>query len=272
MKRFWMAGLVALLLLQARPVAAASDVPADAIQAVKNFFRALYVDRGEAALAKCIVTPAESGRILKNFPPAKESLAKAVDIVSVNLPPFYQKDETILPPYATDIPTGSTATFSVYFNEVLTGLPMVKQADGWKVDERFLLGSREKGPLDSPEMVAKRFLLSIFQKDRKTLSSLITSSQPSDMDLLMKANDFPGGDLDVIIEGAEEMCMVRARPGEILVMPSRRALKVEETETHTAVIGLYGMITLPFELQKVNGTWKVVPEPYVLMLRGCNII
>lgn len=265
MKHF--VSVLLMLLALSLPASAADDV----LPVARDFLRAVYVTRSLPALQKVIVDPAAAAQLLHDVKVSPESSARLKQAVqqlrAASEPRYYWQGLDTDAAHATR--PGSRCMIDLDFSGSLVVLPMVRQSDGWKVDERFVLAATSEPKEDSPEMTARKFLFVLFQKDEKALTELITEPQ---MDVLNEGNDFPGGDLDQLLSLAQEMAVTRAREGELVRTPSGTLLTVHNTEDHVVVLGLYGAIVLPFEMVLRDGHWRVVPQPYVAMMRARGFI
>jgi hypothetical protein len=74
-----------------------------------------------------------------------------------------------------------------------------------------------------------------------------------------------------------EMPIVRARPGERVVLPSGEVAvgsdaAASEKDGSLLLIGLMGSTEVPFVMRRVGGAWKVVPQKYFELLRKTGTI
>lgn len=69
-----------------------------------------------------------------------------------------------------------------------------------------------------------------------------------------------------------EMPVVRARPGEAFTMPNGEIVRADAQADTLVVVGMYGMVELAFQLKRIDGQWKVVPQRYFELLRATGAI
>jgi hypothetical protein len=63
------------------------------------------------------------------------------------------------------------------------------------------------------------------------------------------------------------MPIVRARPGERVLLPSGEVAVGSVEGESLLLIGLMGPVEVPFLMRRNAGAWKIVPQKYFEMLR-----
>jgi len=179
-----------------------------------------------------------------------------------------------VPSSSEPFPTGAKTIYLTQFRGVVMAVPVQRSESGWKVDVRFWLAMRmqlEARPqMTDPEVVAKGFLFHVLAKKPEALNEF--SAQSINGEDYTSANNLPPGDLDQILSLCVEMPIVRARPGERVVLPSGEVAVGSDApgssnDESLVLIGLMGSTEVPFLMRRVGGAWKVVPQKYFEMLR-----
>ncbi|HEY3998589.1 MAG TPA: hypothetical protein VGO93_06970 [Candidatus Xenobia bacterium] len=250
--------LLALLLLIG-VVHAQADEP---LTATRSFLTAVFVTHERKAVAAAVLDASQVDTLLKRYPAHPEA-GDEIGHLKLLHDPFLTWQGT---PVGKSRP-GARALAEFQFHDQLAVLPLVLTAHGWKADAGYMAAPAAKA--GSQAATIRRFFFAVFRKDDKTLNEL-TVDPKHGIPILMAANDFPGGDLDVILEDAMDMMVIPARPGDTWMMPSGRL--VTASPTRPVWVGLYGTVEVPFELKEDRGHWRVVPEPYVVNLRARHII
>ena len=113
----------------------------------------------------------------------------------------------------------------VYFTQfrgVVMAVPMQRVGNTWKVDVRYWLAMRKqveaRPQKTDPEIVAKGFLFHVLAGKPEALGEFASGTINGED--YTAANNLPPGDLDQILSLCVEMPVVRARPGERVVLPS----------------------------------------------------
>jgi hypothetical protein len=119
-------------------------------------------------------------------------------------------------------------------------------------------------PVGYPEWVARQLTLALLRLDRQQAAELI----------------LPGADLGVAFLGAPdqadpsghllalamEMPLVRLEPTEAMPLPKGQVVVAADDPDRQLLLGLFGVSEVPFLLQRLNGSWRVMPQPLSLLL------
>src|SRR5688500_6883863 len=169
---------------------------------------------------------------------------------------------------------GTKIVYATQYRGVGIIIPMQRTEAGWKADVRFWLAmrkQREARPQKTdPEIVAKSFLLYILAKKPESLNDF--TSERIKAEEYTAANNLPPGDLDHLLSLVIEMPIVRARPGERVVLPSGEAAIGSDAADSLLLIGLSWSTEIPFLMKRIDGAWKVVPQKSFEMLRKAGAI
>ena len=246
--------------------AMAADDPEAVLRA---FTRAAYSH--DAAQFNALVFPRRgAGVLLSNEPVTREKLKEIETEAKVlrveQLQPFRQRGVAVTPGPGGTYPDGTTTRYMTSFQGDQTVVSLVKKEGRWLVDVRWWLKIREmslreeKDKPEEKELVIKKFLLNLLRLNRRAVGESLV----------------PGADIDIPFEGAPrvpepsdvlpslaiEMPLVEAEGDEIYPLLSGRLVKKDATKDEVVMVGLYGPFEMVFLLRRVNGTWRIVPEPY----------
>jgi hypothetical protein len=252
----------------AAPAHAAAAPSAEPV--VREFLRAFFA--GDVAAARRIIEPNPGvNRLLQPRTRPDDELAAIADEARrarVEQVQEYRFQGKALgePPANGSWPVGTTARFMAPFRGSLLVVSTVYRDEGWKVDLRwwvaqFELMEREAPPpADSPEYAAKSLVASMLDLRRDLAARYVV----------------PGADVEALFAGAPpyrepsghlmalvgEMPLVEAGPDEYVRMPSGRIVRGSSSPETRLLVGIYGMFEMAFLLRRVDGAWKVEPEPY----------
>jgi hypothetical protein len=138
---------------------------------------------------------------------------------------------------------------------------LVRKDAGWKVDLRWWLAMLElqtaAPKAGTPEFAARALTSSLIAMDRKAAAKYITPGGSMDM-LFLGAEREPSGHLDAL---AMEMPIVELRPGEFYPMTDRIVEGSSQPDVKV-LLGLFGVIEVPFVVRKIGSDWRVEPQPY----------
>jgi hypothetical protein len=173
------------------------------------------------------------------------------------------------------LPVGTRLGFSTSFRGQWLVGPVVKTDAGWRVDTRYWVEMRRMAAegepaMDDPRIVARRFLWAAMAGNLDEVNAV--SARPVQGTDVGIPNGLPGGDLDQVLSLAVEMPVVRARAGEVFVLPSGRRVTGTADGDEAVFVGQYGPVELPFLLLRIDGAWKVEPEDYFSALRALGAI
>ena len=149
----------------------------------------------------------------------------------------------------------------------------VKMSNEWKLDMRWAVeAAKNKGYEETdPEIISKKAVWFQIAKDKTNLAKLTIPT--ANLQPLLQHASLPDGDMDQILSLCQEMVLVRAYPGETLVMPSGELKKVLAASSDTVfLIGMLGPVEIPVEVRKIGGQWKVVPQNFFDFLRKKNAL
>ena len=151
-----------------------------------------------------------------------------------------------------------------------TVVSLVRKEGHWLVDVRWWLKIREmslRGEKDKPdekELVIKKFLLNLLRLNRRAVAESLVPGA----DLGISFEDAPRvpEPSDVLPSLAIEMPLVEADSDEVYPLLSGKLVKKDAARDEVVMVGLYGQFEMVFLLRRVNGTWRIVPEPYYRIL------
>lgn len=251
---------------------------AAAVQAVKTFLYALFA--GDAVeFEKAIIPEPGSGELLRKKPGSAQEIAavkRDAELVCLRqVCPFLLGGKQVGAASGSKYFAGTKTIYTTQFRETFLVIPVACTETGWKVDVRFWLAemrqARSSLQESDPEVSAKAFLYFLLAKQPKKLAEMSASKIRGED--YTESNHLPGGDMDQVLSLCIEMPVVRAREGETFTMPSGETVRADARQLDTmVVVGMYGMIELAFELKRVDGRWKVVPQRYFEFLRAIGAI
>jgi len=158
-------------------------------------------------------------------------------------------------------PTGTTALYMVAHGGSPMVVTLVRQADGWKVDLRWWLAMLELQTMapksGTPEFAARALTMSLIEMDRKAAAKYVTPGANMDV-LFLGAQREPSGQLNAL---AMEMPVVELQPGEFYPMRDRIVEGSSQPDLKV-LLGLFGVIEVPFVVRKIGSDWRVEPQPY----------
>jgi hypothetical protein len=182
------------------------------------------------------------------------------------LQPLRNRGVTVTPDSAGVYPDGTTTRYMAPFDGQLVVISLVKKSGRWLVDVRWWLRVKEmalRDPKSKPEekeLVIKTFLLNLLRLNRNAVSrSLVTAAS---VDLVFEGAPQQPEPSDQLPALAIEMPLVEADADEIYPLPSGRLVKRGASQDETVMVGLYGPSEMVFHLRRVNGEWRIAPEPY----------
>jgi len=165
-------------------------------------------------------------------------------------------------PDATGIyPVGTTALYSVSHGGNSMVAPLVRQADGWKVDVRWWLAMTDlrngPEPRGTPAFAARALTASMAAMDRESAAKFATPG--ASLDLLFRgAQREPSGVFDAL---AMEMPLVELQPGEFFPIDDR-VVEGSSAPDQKLLLGLFGVVEIPFVVRRVSGNWRVEPQSF----------
>lgn len=158
-------------------------------------------------------------------------------------------------------PTGTTALYSVTHGGGSMVAPLVRQEDGWKVDVRWWLAMMDlqKGPeaRGTAAFAARALTASMAAMNREAAAKFATPG--ASLDLLFRgAQREPSGVFDAL---AMEMPLVELQPGEFFPIDDQ-VLEGSSTPDQKLLLGLFGVVEIPFVVRRINGEWRVEPQSF----------
>lgn len=173
---------------------------------------------------------------------------------------------------ADDLPVGTTALFATTLRSGQTQIwRLVRTPQGWKADLRWAARARamaEQGenlePPGSPEWVARQLTLALLELDRDRAAQLLQPGADPDL-VFLGAPDQPDstGHLQVL---AMEMPLVRLATGEAARMADGHVAQGDADPEQQLLVGLFGSSEITFLLQRSDGRWHVLPQPWFRLL------
>ena len=169
---------------------------------------------------------------------------------------------------AAEAPVGSTGLYMAAHQGNPIAVPVVRRADGWKVDVRWWIAGAEIGrgaAMPAPAHVAVRSLLAaMLRLDRNRAARYITRAD--NLDALFAgapSQREPSGVLDATVQ---EMPLVEIGSGEFYPMPSGRIIEGGSTADRKVLVGMFGPIEMAFVVRRSGSDWRVDVEPYFLLM------
>ena len=158
-------------------------------------------------------------------------------------------------------PVGTTALYSVANGGNSMVAPLVRQADGWKVDVRWWLAMTDlqngPEPRGTPAFAARALTASLAAMDRESAAKFATPG--ASLDLLFRgAQREPSGVFDAL---AMEMPLVELQPGEFFPI-DERVVEGSTSPDQKLLLGLFGVVEIPFVVRRVSGDWRVEPQAF----------
>jgi len=191
--------------------------------------------------------------------------------IKMKRPLLFQGKE--VQPAAGKYPTGTTGLYMVAHYSSPMVVPVVRKDDGWKIDLRWWLAmmtianSQEPPPKDSPDFAIKSMLFEMLGLKRTTAAAYLTD--PKAIELLFIAAPSQREPSGVLEASVAEMPLVEVGPGEFFVTPSGKVIEgIVPTTDRKVIVGLFGPSEMVFVVERVKNAWKIVAEPYFVILNG----
>jgi hypothetical protein len=166
------------------------------------------------------------------------------------------------------VPVGATALYTVAHQGAPMVVPMVKRADGWKVDVRWWVAGQQmtmSSVPPAPEHLAVRSLLAaMLELNRNRAARFLTD--PRGIEVLFigaPGSREPSGVLDAAVG---EMPIVEVGAGDFYMMPTGQLIEGGSTDTRKVLVGLFGPIEMPFVVTRTGKDWRVEPQPYFVLM------
>jgi hypothetical protein len=171
-----------------------------------------------------------------------------------------------------NLPAGATALLAATLQGGQTQIwRLVRSPTGWQADLRWAGRARAMAewgpalePVGSPEWVARRLTLALLRLDREQARELMLPGSDLAMPFLGAPDQpEPSGHLLAL---AMEMPLVRLEPQEAAPLPDGRVIVAGDEPDRQLLLGLFGVSEVPFLLQRIDGNWRVVPQPWLPLL------
>lgn len=175
--------------------------------------------------------------------------------------PFLFRGREAAPDSNGRYPVGTTALYSVAHGGNSMVAPLVRQADGWKVDVRWWIAMMDLQSAPprpgTPEFAARAITAAAAAMDREAAAKFIVPGASVDV-IFRGAQREPSGVFDAL---AEEMPVVELQPGEFYPVDDRVVEGSFGTDTKL-LLGLFGVVEIPYVARRVGKEWRVEPQPY----------
>ena len=240
---------------------------------IREFLRALYT-RDKASFDKVIVPHPDAGRLLgqgRVSPSERKRIEGEVARLKLELSQeFRYRGENVRRAAPREYPVGTIARYETQFQGMLMIVTVVKRSEGWKVDLRWWLAMLELARTEefeqgSPEYAIKALLLSMLANNREDAQRFVVPG--ADLDFLFRnapRQPEPSGHLSAL---ALEMPLVEVGPGEYYRLLTGEIMEGSSTPEETKLlVGLFGPFELPFIVRKVEDEWRVVPQPFFMVM------
>ncbi|MDL1873343.1 hypothetical protein FBR05_14275 [Deltaproteobacteria bacterium PRO3] len=250
----------ALFSMPAGLFAQASDANT-AAAAIRDFMLGYYL-KDEAALRRVLPAGTDPKPLLEHADlPAERQAAFRIRIEELKPGKTY--------PSAAADPNRAIVTFKVGEEPWL--LPVLREAEAWKVDPRYALAARSGFTDQDPRGVIRRFAAGLFARDKKALASVVLLRTEKELDAMLKENKLGYDDRQRLRELADLMPMAPTRTGEDILFPNGELRTVLNDESEQTFLALIGFCELPFRVKNIDGLWKVVPQPYAEALKAAGM-
>ena len=236
---------------------------------VRSFTRAAYSH--DATQFNALVFPRVGADVLLSSEPVTKERLKEIETEAralrpKQLQPFRHRGVVVGPGSDGGYPEGTTTRYRTSFQGDQTIVSMVKKEGHWLVDVRWWLKIREmslrqeKDKPEEKELVIKKFLLNLLRLNRAAVSQSLVAG--SDIEIAFEGAPRVPEPSDVLPSLAIEMPLVEAEGDEVYPLLSGKLVKKDAARGEVVMVGLYGPFEMVFLLRRVDGNWRIVPEPY----------
>jgi hypothetical protein len=252
---------------------AAAQATSPPERAVRDFFHALAM-HDVSAFTRAIVPAPGAERLISAkplSPDERQTAERRLSELQVTLrDEFLLRGQPAQPDAQLDYPVGTVGHFIVAGDAGPSVITVVRRADGWKMDLRWLLvlvdmmnGSSPPAP-GTPEYAVRGLVASLIAQERADVERFAMPG--ADTKLLFAGaprEREPSGVLEATVM---EMPLVEVGPGEFYRMPSGRVVEGSAGGDRKVLVGQFGPVEMPFVLHRVKGEWRVEPEPYFTLI------
>jgi hypothetical protein len=182
--------------------------------------------------------------------------------------PFESKGVELKPDPKGAYPVGTTGLYVVAFGGEPVVMRLVRTADGWKADPRWwiamtdLMKGVESKP-GTPDYAARALSAAMIRLDRREAAKYVTAG--ANIDQLFAGaprQREPSGVLDALVM---EMPLVKLGPGEFVHTPTGKVVEGTAADDQVVLLGLFGVVEVPYVIRRVGNEWRVQPEPYFML-------
>ncbi|KAB2838304.1 hypothetical protein F9K50_09480 [bacterium] len=253
--------LFAAILLSPSGLPAQGPDSNTAAAALRDFMLGYYL-KDEAALRRALPEGTDPKPLLEHADlPSERQAAFRIQIEGIKPGKTY--------PSAVADPNRAIVTFKMGEEPWL--LPVLREAEAWKVDPRYALAARSGFTDQDPRGVVRRFAAGLFARDKKALASIVLLRTEKELDAMLKENKLGYDDRERLRELAALMPTAPTETGEEILFPNGEVRTVLNDESERTFLALIGFCELPFRVKNVDGLWKVVPQPYAASLKEAGM-
>ncbi|HMG33609.1 MAG TPA: hypothetical protein VKM94_06710 [Blastocatellia bacterium] len=232
-----------------------------------DFFRAIYSKNATKFID--LVIPRAGAEVLlgdeASTKDASEVEAKLKGLRLEQVQPFRYQGKTLAATKEGQYPDGTTVRYMAADNGNLTIVTLVKKDSRWRVDVRWWLKEREmvvsdRAATNDKEVAVKKFLLNLLRLNRRAVTESIVPG--GDINLVFKDTPSVPEPSDQLYALALEMPLIEPEPEELYPLPSGKLVKKGSSADEAVLVGIYGPTEVVFQLKRVKGEWRIVPEAY----------
>lgn len=193
----------------------------------------------------------------------RERVRADIEALAIDLAPGY---EALADAEAESLPIGAPLRFSLVYHGTPMVVSTVKTADGWRVDLRWWeamsrLARGRPVPKRHPEMLARRFLLALMQRDEKELGRLLPDGYSTDQ---LYPEGFEPPFEDQYFYLAMEMPLVELGEKDLVLSPDGgTAPALEPGSRDKLLVGFYWDVELHFRLIADGQSYRVAPGEHL---------
>jgi hypothetical protein len=182
--------------------------------------------------------------------------------------PFESKGVALKPDPKGAYPVGTTGLYVAAFGGQPIVMRLVRTADGWRADPRWWIAMTDlmKGVESKPgtaDYAVRALSAAMIRLDRREAAKYVTAG--ADMEMLFAGaprQREPSGVLDALVM---EMPLIKLGPGEFVRTPTNKIVEGTNAADQVVLLGLFGVVEVPYVVRRVGGEWRVQPEPYFVL-------